>query len=1296
MRSWLIPLVVYPLVGVALGAPSAAGEILLDGFESLEPWAPNEDGGNAPSIALDLTDVVEGAAAMRLAYTNESPNWGNLTRDVDIPNEVTAIGIDIRKHSSGPGAAMHLWLMEEDGDAWVAQLRPDGRSLGAVPEALYRVVVPVASFQFEPRGPGTRDMPSTSRMLLGCNFDDLEVTVDRLVLLTRDAAATDSLPCDPELVPEHGLKGCVLILGGDMPRTDGASDPARLAELLRGAGWGATVVQPGDLSRLLDPATADVLVVPGGPAFPAEAVDSLRRYLAGGGNLLTMGGYAFDEPLSYSGGDWLPVGSELMAAEVSAGGEDVQARVNSRIGVHGDTMGLDPEQLQVFDPSFPLKRVAGARSAPGQSVVAPEVRIARELHGYAAVSTLGSNSPVFPDLWGRRIPLLETYDAFGRPRGAAGALVHYFDGPYAGSNWAFFGVTNYDLFTGQDAPLAAAVPALMDALTAPTYLRRVAAEHACYHRGEDVTIEGEVWLDGDEIDAHVTISSPVLGAVRAEIGEPTAGTGLRAFSVTVAAPTLLSDYDEVRAELVVDGSIVDTMETAYVVWDTAVIEAGPTVAIEGSRLIIDGNPHVRLGTNQTGFMWYSEHEDPRVWDADFRAMRDHQIRILRVLHFSPYSEGGYAGQPSNRPEALQYRPERLCRQTDAMVQLAQKHGIVLFLTLHDWMQVGLTEEQYQAQADWNRFWTERYRDVPGIIYDIQNEPDIGDPPDYPNLVDLYNEMLADRYGDEDGLRSSWGVDELPGRWGQVPIQRGGSDWADVRAHDYWLFKMRVYNHWVQRNAEGILAGDPDALFTVGHLISNVHADKQLGAAHVPFTNTHYYGDLFSFGEYLKFSDRLVAGKPLTIGEFGAQEAHDERTRGGDATRDAASVQRFVWYGHTALGLDATFLCNWSWKDFEGAVFPWGMRYLQDPVSKDVLLAQRAQGLALLGIELPPVRSRQLYVVTPDCHRFGPMFGEIESALRRVFATLYGLGVPFGLLTEADLATIPEAAEALIWPVPYCADETTLDRLEEWVTAGGSLYLSGTIAYDDCRRLTADGRAGRFGIEQFPKARPGQAGEATEATSVALGEGLVHFVPTPVELSAREALSDLYRSFLVDAGIPHTPAEQPLQALKPTADGLTVLLNPQNEPTLAVYGGIEAEMPAGAAVMVHAAANGRPKVVHGYGSLARAGRLVFASAGELFLMGLSDDALNDGPGALLCALTPGPLRLPALDRAEVLVAEVGDLVDGRWTGYETRTLNRTSGGPGLDVPEEWALSLVLVYPTGAREAAVEAVEALARR
>ena len=31
----------------------------------------------------------------------------------------------------------------------------------------------------------------------------------------------------------------------------------------------------------------------------------------------------------------------------------------------------------------------------------------------------------------------------------------------------------------------------------------------------------------------------------------------------------------------------------------------------------------------------------------------------------------------------------------------------------------------EAQRDWNRFWADRYRDVPGILYDVQNEPTVG-------------------------------------------------------------------------------------------------------------------------------------------------------------------------------------------------------------------------------------------------------------------------------------------------------------------------------------------------------------------------------------------------------------------------------------------------------------------------------------------------------------------------------------------------------------------------------------------
>jgi hypothetical protein len=519
----------------------------------------------------------------------------------------------------------------------------------------------------------------------------------------------------------------------------------------------------------------------------------------------------------------------------------------------------------------------------------------------------------------------------------------------------------------------------------------------------------------------------------------------------------------------------------------------------------------------------------------------------------------------------------------------------------------------------------------------------------------------------------------------------------VVSHDYWLFKMRVYNHWVERNAQGIMAGDPDALFTVGHLISNTHADKQLGAAHVPFTNTHYYGDLVSFGEYLKYSDRLTWGKPLSVGEFGAQEAHDQRTTGGDGTRDEASIQRYVWYAHASLGLDASFLCSWSWKDFEGAVFPWGMRYLQDPVSKDVLLVHRAQGLALSSIDLPPIASRQVFVVTPDCHRLGPMFGQIEGALNNVFRTLYELGVPFGLLTEGDLVEIPASTRALIWPVPYCASDETLDRLEAWVETGGALYLSGSIAFDECRRIPLGARGGRFGIERYPTQPPDSDASGSAVPIVrSPGTGLVHFVPAPVELRSPDALRPLYRGFLTQAGIAPAGNDGPVQALRPSPDGPLVLLNAQSEPALARCGGVEAEMPAAGALLMQLGPTGVPQVVHAHSSVALNGRVILAGVGETFLWSLTGAPLNEGPGALLYPIAPGELRMPVLRRNEVLTAEVGDLVEGRWIGFESRTLQPTAQGPGLDVPAEWALSLVLVYPSAQRDAAVEAVEALAAR
>lgn len=92
----------------------------------------------------------------------------------------------------------------------------------------------------------------------------------------------------------------------DFPSQPGHSDPDYLAELLKKAGYEPVMLSANDMSdaKLLDVQSMPVIVLPYGSYFPLDAVDNWRRFLHEGGSFFTTGGYAFDEPLKYSG-KWL-------------------------------------------------------------------------------------------------------------------------------------------------------------------------------------------------------------------------------------------------------------------------------------------------------------------------------------------------------------------------------------------------------------------------------------------------------------------------------------------------------------------------------------------------------------------------------------------------------------------------------------------------------------------------------------------------------------------------------------------------------------------------------------------------------------------------------------------------------------------------------------------------------------------------------------------------------------------------------------------------------------------------------
>ncbi len=78
--------------------------------------------------------------------------------------------------------------------------------------------------------------------------------------------------------------------------TAGCADPRRLGRLLEGKGRELVFLTAEQLAdaQQLTADNIDLLVLPYGPSLPKAACDSVRAFLRGGGDFLSVGGYAFD------------------------------------------------------------------------------------------------------------------------------------------------------------------------------------------------------------------------------------------------------------------------------------------------------------------------------------------------------------------------------------------------------------------------------------------------------------------------------------------------------------------------------------------------------------------------------------------------------------------------------------------------------------------------------------------------------------------------------------------------------------------------------------------------------------------------------------------------------------------------------------------------------------------------------------------------------------------------------------------------------------------------------------------
>jgi len=1228
---------------LCLATAGGAGEVVIDAFEGPVGWTVNPDGGASPPVRArrDTEHAKQGNAALRLTYADAPPHWSNLQHPVTVPPSAVAIRLWLRVHKAEPQAAMHLWLFEPDNDGWLTRVPPRGKALAEMVGGWHEIVVPISAFRFQPRGPRTRQMTTASKMLIGCNFGDLDVTIDHLRFVTREEPVVSTPPRTKDIEFEDGKHGRVAILTG-LRGSAGSAEPDKLAAMARKLGYGATLLKTGDA---IDPAVlstknVDVLVIPCSPAYPSGGRDALLGFLKAGGSFVSIGGYAFDELVAPGSGGSAP---PTVKAKDMDKAQPIAESINTRYGAHGDTMRLRPGQVGAFDPSYLLEHVAYAATAPGQHILRDEVRIDGPLEGFAACAMTGSNSPVFPEVYGRWIPILNAYDSLGRLRGAVASVVHLFDGPFKGSSWALLGVTNRDLIGGPrgEALLAAA----LRAVTEKTYLHGLRTEWACYRGREPMRVSVSVANHGKRPrKLRVRFGGDGLEAVeRAVPIEP--GKTASAEAVVHNGP-FDRDFYRVAAELLDGDEVIDRTETAFVVWDDKRTQAGPRVDLRGNYLRWNGEPRFLCGTNQTGMMWYSAHEDPLTWERDFATMQAHGIRMLRILHFSPFA----ADEPTQwrkQPiaELLARRPKKLLRQTDAIVQLAQKHGVAVFLTLHDWMPVELSDADLAAQRDWNRFWADRYRHVPGILYDVQNEPS----------VQLAKHPAA-----------------------------GSKRWDDPKAVEANRALVATLSHWVEANAAGVKAGDPDALVAVGYLPSMRPADKVLGVAHTDFSNMHFYGPVDRFPAAFKLIDRRFVGKSFSLGEFGAREAHDARTHGRLGTMPDVSIRRFLATTHYALGLGGSFALNWDWKDFDDCVFPWGLCHPCDLTPKPVLLAYRNTALFFERLR-PRYEDPGVYLLVPDSHRLGGRWNEVHAAIGRAIDALIGLHVNFNVANEDDLDKLPPTCRVLIWPVPYCPSDAAFERVRIFVRDGGTLYLSGDVAYDEQRRRTRATRLAELGLKDVAGPAPFAKGwreQPAEVQKTTVGKGKVFYIASPIELLGGAA-AQRYRDFLAFAGVERIAVEPDHPRLHvftlPLAGGgsAAIVCNRTGRSQDVKLSGAKLAVGADLTALVALTDKGEVVQVECTGRSASGRKAITSGDAHVMVASLDGRNIRQSLRLAVFPITKGTVALHTAATWHSPVLEAGELDGPSWRPLATRPLRVEGGALRLEVDDALLRSLLVV-------------------
>jgi hypothetical protein len=705
----------------------------------------------------------------------------------------------------------------------------------------------------------------------------------------------------------------------------------------------------------------------------------------------------------FQAGLYLAAGT-LWFDDVTCAPLPLEERINAHFGDPQDGLVLAPVQLTLFSPDQKLMAEQAVGVWPGWD----DLKMKGPFRGYDATAQLRQNA--------RWQPLMEARDRLGRITGAIGALVTHGSGPFTGSRWALFGVTNRDIFAGAQGPML--LRRTLRLLAEDAAASSLTTDFAMYDRGETARIT----LSLHSPRGMATVQTPVNIVLRLDApgrstkvlyGERRAirsGTPWPvSLNFTWKVPSDAADFIRAQASVTdASGRVVDLIETGFCVRDARIMGSGTRIRYRANAFELQAPgmqpAHTTLfGTDTYGNMFLSPTCSPLTWFADMKAMREHGLHMFENLQYPPtgwkYTEAEW-------------------RKMDAMIQLAQRFGLPYMAGLLIGVDVAVDDATLQAQAAMCRSFAERYRHVPGLIYYLNGDFRL-DMKDLPDLRRLWNEMLRQRYGSDAALKAAWGPEAVAEPLGAIPVAEYASALPfSERARDTRMFQALLVERWVSALTQAIREVDADHPITSEYYQRPYSGiDLRLSINGMDAANIGYFGpprqDIAELLATIKWNDMRRAGKTVNLGEFGVK-THDAWTQERDplgyhAGRTEEEQRRQLWWiVHAALGYEVSKIQNWCWSDDPDSVFPWGVAYNNPLRPKPVLRLWR--NLRFVSDLIPQEYARADTVfVMPDSWRLGAPEPAAWRGIATALECLLATNVRFDVVNEAALAGLDARA-----------------------------------------------------------------------------------------------------------------------------------------------------------------------------------------------------------------------------------------------------------------------------------------------